>query len=153
MSTPSLMDNGTPARVMKRAFPDPRELAPDMAGPTHGTRPGRYWRTRCQVIKKNGEQCANWAMRGSTVCRVPQHGSSLPHVRAKAARRLERITVMSAGEYEYALLPYVQQALRFRAARSLLRMVGMTESQKASLGEAAMSVVDDYISQLKEGRE
>lgn len=43
---------------------------------------------RCHVIKKNGEQCGRWAIKGGRVCGA--HGGDTPAVRRAARRRLQR---------------------------------------------------------------
>jgi hypothetical protein len=40
----------------------------------------------CKAIKKTGERCKKYAIKGGFVC--PTHGGSLPQVRAKANKRL-----------------------------------------------------------------
>ena len=44
-------------------------------------------KVRCVAIKRNGEQCKAWAIRGATVCKT--HGGSTRHIRVNAAVRAE----------------------------------------------------------------
>lgn len=56
-------------------------------GPDITTRPPTV-KEKCSTIKRNGERCGNWPIRGGTVCMY--HGGAAPQVRAAANRRLQR---------------------------------------------------------------
>lgn len=111
------------------------------------------WRVRCRVIKKDGEQCKNWANRGSIVCRVPQHGASLPSVRRAAARRFELLADASFEEFRYCLLPANERAARMRAARNILKMLDIRAALRDTSDDADNATrVDAMIDALKKGK-
>lgn len=149
----ALTNPSPPSPLIERGFPSARDLDPELAGP-HGSSRGRSWHTRCRFIKKNGDQCGNWAMKGGVVCRVAQHGGAFPNVKALARKRLEHMAEMSIEEYRYAMLPYSTRRDRLRAATMTLRMTGLVAMNvDRALREDDVDQIDALIASLKKGKE
>lgn len=56
--------------------------------------------TRCKAVKRNGEKCKAWAVRGAVVCVA--HGGNAPQVRAAAVARLGEAQARSEMERAYS---------------------------------------------------
>lgn len=85
---------------------------------------------RCTVIKKDGDRCRRWSLRGATVCVV--HGGQLPPVREKAeaivesARmRLVQNTDKAVDVLEELMQPGTSENVRLKAATEVLDRSGV----------------------------
>lgn len=73
----------------------------------------------CQQVRRNGEPCKNFAIKGATVCR--KHGGSLPSVKAAALRRIEATSLKAADTMiEIAMNKKVHPMHRITAAKDIL---------------------------------
>jgi hypothetical protein len=66
-----------------------------------------------------------------------RHGGQLPTVRAAAARRYAGLLGASVDEIERALAPYELKRLRYRAAKHVLRLSGITAGSLAEKPDTA----------------
>ncbi len=87
----------------------------------HGPRPER----RCRAHKKNGDQCKNAAIKGSTVCRF--HGGAAKHVKAAARARLENAADLMAQQLLGIALTADNEAVKLAAIRDALDRSGITK--------------------------
>jgi len=88
---------------------------------------------RCTATKRDGERCGRWSIRGGTVCKV--HGGQLPNVidHANAVVESARLRIYGmaddAAEVMNELIqPGIPDALRLKAAESILNRAGLKDS-------------------------
>lgn len=89
--------------------------------------------TRCIVIKKNGDRCNRWSMRGMTKCY--SHGKrelNFPHVKAhkEAVVEAARMRLLDASDHavdtlEQLLQPGTAEGIRLKAATEILDRNGI----------------------------
>jgi hypothetical protein len=127
------MTENKPRRVPKKSTPTkPAEKRKGVQGtPFNEATRGQ----RCKTIKKNGDQCGNWALKGATVCRY--HGGNAPQVRAAAQRRLDLASEIAAVRIVGIMNDTrVPAHVRLAAAREVLDRTGIvTPKQVAVAGE------------------
>jgi hypothetical protein len=86
-------------------------------------RPDRH-RVRCSRTKRDGEQCKNYAMAGTTVCR--KHGGTAPQTQKRARERLiEMLDPAVAALYRIIDKADTSDADRLRAIAMVLDRTGM----------------------------
>lgn len=85
---------------------------------------------RCTVIKKNGDRCKAWSLRGTTVCIA--HGGRLPSVYKNAEARVEaaRLRLIDNADYAVTVLeelmqPGTAESVRLKASTEVLDRVGV----------------------------
>lgn len=85
---------------------------------------------RCTVIKKDGERCKRWSIRGLTVCLT--HGGRLPLPREHAAAvihaarmRLIDDTDMAVDTLEALMEPGTAEGIRLKASTEVLDRAGI----------------------------
>ena len=85
---------------------------------------------RCSAHRKNGNQCASYAMVGGSVCRV--HGGSAPQVREAARRRI--IALVPKALFTMSeMLSAESEAVRVRAATDILDRAGLKASEQLTI--------------------
>lgn len=77
---------------------------------------------RCRAVKKSGERCKRYAIRGGRVC--PYHGGSAPQVRAKANRRLLAMVEPSIIRLEALIHQDEHMPTALGAIRTVLERAG-----------------------------
>lgn len=122
--------------------------------PPAEVKPPRVWRVQCSATSRvTGKRCGNWAMRGSTVCRVPCHGGSLPSVRKRAAINYALFLGLRgdpAAELERILTSAGDEKARAAAARACIEL-GVTElvpPEDKSLSAEEVAAVEDVVGRL-----
>lgn len=84
---------------------------------------------RCHAVKKNGERCQRWALKGAAVC--THHGAAAPQVRRKAQ---ERILLAAEDAVSQILMMMkdttIPAAVRLAAARDLLDRANIIGKQQ-----------------------
>lgn len=100
---------------------------------------GRDWSNyavperRCIRIKRNGEQCKNAAIKGSTVCMY--HGGAAKHVRESARARIENATDRLAKELlGMAIDPGMTPQVKLAAIRDALDRGGLKPPTTVEVG-------------------
>lgn len=85
---------------------------------------------RCSMIKKDGERCKKWSLRGTTVC--VKHGASLPSVRefADAVVESTRLRILDNADMAVDVLEDLMQVgtsenVRLKAATETLDRAGI----------------------------
>lgn len=85
---------------------------------------------RCVKIKKDGERCDRWSIRGATVCL--SHGGALPNVKQHAAAVVETARMRLIDMTDEAVtvlgeltLPGTSDAIRLKAATEILDRAGI----------------------------
>lgn len=85
---------------------------------------------RCTAIRKDGERCRRWSLRGTTVCL--QHGGRLPRVQDHATAVVEsarlRLIDMADGavdQIEDLMLNGTAEKIRLDASREVLNRAGI----------------------------
>ena len=85
---------------------------------------------QCTTIKKDGQRCRRFSIRGATVCH--RHGGNLPGVQERAAAIIEaaRMRLVSSADdaidtLEDLLKPGTAEAVRLKAATEVLDRVGI----------------------------
>lgn len=103
--------------------------------PTFKPRPARPMpAVRCSRVKKDGEQCKAYALRGTTVCRA--HGANLPVVASSARERVEEARLKLLGLVPKAvtkveeLLEAESEQVQLRAAESIMNRGGLVETRR-----------------------
>lgn len=84
---------------------------------------------RCHAVKKNGERCLRFAIKGAAVCR--HHGGAAPQVRRKAQERI----LLAAEDAVSQILVMMKDttipaAVRLAAARDLLDRANIIGKQQ-----------------------
>ena len=84
------------------------------------------------MIKKDGERCGRWSLRGHTHC--VKHSGALPNVRAKADAIVEssRLRLMNMTDdaidvLEELMQPGVADAIRMKAVENVLSRSGLKD--------------------------
>lgn len=92
------------------------------------------WGYKCGYLKKNGEYCERWAIKGHFCC--PKHGGQLPVVRAAANVRL-RLLLMSAISTLDRLLtdPSVKDEVALSAVKHVLQLNGIKNTRPGREGD------------------
>lgn len=111
---------------------------------------------RCSTIKKNGEQCGRWSVRGATVCY--KHGANLPQVRKAAEARVAeaRTRMMGVTPDMFEILldltkPGVSEGVRLKAATEIMDRAGLKPGMDVNVTvENVSSPLDDIQKQLTE---
>lgn len=87
---------------------------------------------RCHRIKKDGERCKRWSIRGHTHCAF--HSGNLPNVRKKAdaivessRMRLMNLTDPAVDVFEDLIQPGTPDAIRLKAAENILNRAGLKD--------------------------
>lgn len=89
--------------------------------------------TRCTARRKNGEPCRNWAMLGTTVCRM--HGGAAPQVRRAAQVRLAMAADPAAARLiEIANDKRMPPAVRLAANKEILDRANVVGTQQLHVG-------------------
>ena len=103
---------------------------------------GRDWSNspvperRCRAHRKNGEQCKNAAILGSTVCRY--HGGASKHVKMAARARLENAADRMAKELlGMAIDPNVGDAVKLSAIKDALDRGDLKAPNEVVLSQGA----------------
>jgi hypothetical protein len=85
---------------------------------------------RCTKIKKDGNQCGRWSLRGTNVC--IKHGGRLPDVQAHAAAVVENARLRIFGMADEAtdalhdlIQPGTAEGVRLKAATEILDRAGV----------------------------
>ena len=93
---------------------------------------------RCHMIKKDGERCGRWSLRGHTHC--VKHSGSLPNVRAKAEAivessrmRLLNLTDEAVDVLEDFLKPGTSDMIRLKAAENVLNRSGIKDAVEVNV--------------------
>ena len=87
------------------------------------------WKQQCVRVRKNGERCLRYAIRGSTVCY--SHGGAAPLTREKARQRIEQARNSVLHLVDPALLRLEEMlysdrdGVSLRAALEILDRVGL----------------------------
>lgn len=85
-------------------------------------------RRRCTAYARStGQRCGNRPIPGGTVCRF--HGGGAPSVRRKAALRLASLVEPAIGTLARVMVQGQSEAVRVRAANSILDRAGITRGQ------------------------
>jgi len=110
---------------------------------------------RCQHIKKDGNRCGAWGLKG-TDGRCLRHGGNLPAVKAAAATRVERARLMMMGSTMEAydvlqalMQPGIAEGIRLKAATEILDRAGLKAGQEINVTvEHIGSPLEDIMNQL-----
>lgn len=101
-------------------------VSPNWKPSTHKPLPS----VRCVVIKKDGNRCGRWSIRGATVCL--SHGGQLPNVKKHAAAAVEtaRMRLVDMTDEAVSVLidltsPGTSDAIRLKAATEILDRAGI----------------------------
>ena len=77
---------------------------------------------KCTAIKKNGQRCGKYSIKGGFVC--PTHGGSAPQVRAKANKRLLALVEPALVRLEDLMHQDVHPPTALGAIRTVLERAG-----------------------------
>ena len=93
------------------------------------------WKQQCVRIRKNGERCLRYAIRGSTVCY--SHGGAAPLTRQKAIERIEEAKNSVLHLVDPALLRLEEMlysdrhGVALRAALEILDRAGLATTKQS----------------------
>lgn len=105
---------------------------------------------RCRAHKKNGEQCGNASILGSTVCRY--HGGASKHVKQAARARIENATDRMAKELlGMAIDPDMAPAVKLSAIKDALDRGGLKAPEKVVLSAGAQSGFEEIFDDIASG--
>lgn len=115
------------------------------------------WGEQCRRIKRDGERCRRWAIRGAYWC--PKHGGALPTVKASARARLRTLAPLALRELERLLVDAkIDPTVRLRTIRYIIMMSGIRPGRldpdrgtpTPALPAASSTSPDDEIAALLE---
>lgn len=116
-------------------------------------KPGRDWskssvpERRCKAHRKNGEQCKNAAIKGSTVCRY--HGGASKHVKMAARARIENATdMMAKALLGMAIDPDVSDAVKLSAIKDALDRGGLKAPETVVLSAGQQSGFEEIFDDI-----
>lgn len=85
---------------------------------------------RCVQIKKDGQRCARWSLRGTDRC--VKHGGQLPNVKGNAEAKVEAARMrlvenldLAVDVLEDLMQPGTAEAIRLKAAESVMDRTGL----------------------------
>ena len=105
---------------------------------------------RCCAHKKDGSQCKNAAILGSTVCRY--HGGASKHVKAAARARLENAADRMAKELlGMAIDPDVSDSVKLAAIRDALDRSGLKAPNEVALSQGDSKPYDEIFDSIVAG--
>lgn len=105
---------------------------------------------RCKAHRKNGDQCKNSALIGSTVCRY--HGGAAKHVKAAARARIENAADRMAKELlGMAIDPDVAPAVKLAAIKDALDRSGLKAPSEVVVSAAATTGFDEVFTDVFTG--
>lgn len=117
---------------------------------------GRDWsnyaepQRRCRAHKKNGEQCGNASILGSTVCRY--HGGASKHVKQAARARIENATDRMAKELlGMAIDPDMAPAVKLSAIKDALDRGGLKAPETVVLSAGQQSGFEEIFDDIASG--
>ncbi|WP_374460766.1 hypothetical protein [Microbacterium sp.] len=114
-----------------------------MNHPVEATDPMDGGRRRCTAhARSTGERCGNRPIPGGTVCRF--HGGGAPSVKRKAALRLASLVEPAIGTLARVMVQGQSEAVRVRAANSILDRAGITRAQP-SLEESRALLLEQLL--------
>lgn len=105
---------------------------------------------RCKAHRKNGDQCKNSALIGSTVCRY--HGGAAKHVKAAARARIENATDRMAKELlGMAIDADIAPAVKLAAIKDALDRGGLKAPSEVVVSAGATTGFDEVFTDVFTG--
>lgn len=118
---------------------------------------------RCTAIKRDGDRCKRWSLRGTNVC--VKHGGQLPTVQEHAAAvveaarlRIINMTDQAVDVLQDLMVNAAAEKIRLDAARDVLDRAGvkgaleidLTVSQGESAADRARRMLEDTATRMAE---
>jgi hypothetical protein len=105
---------------------------------------------RCRAHRKNGEQCKNASVLGSTICRY--HGGAAKHVKQAARARLENATdMMAKALLGMAIDPNVSDAVKLSAIKDALDRGGLKAPSEVVLSPGQQAGFEEIFDDIATG--
>jgi hypothetical protein len=101
---------------------------------------------RCAAHKKNGEQCRNFARRGTNVCDF--HGAKAPQVKRKAQQRIEESADRMVNVLLGIALSAQSESVRLAAVKDVLDRAGVGSKQDLELSAKPLAPWEELLGDL-----